>query len=320
MDHYNLIQKKLTDSLDANEEIVFNNWIQASESNRLTFNRFKAIWIALAQPTEEIAIDLHKAKATFWQNTSQQRVKKFVIHRRQWYSIAASIILLIVSGLLFFKFWYDPEITLVSTDSMIEATLPDGSDVWLYKNSKLTYQQSFNSDHRQLKLEGLAFFEVSENKNKPFTISCTDGTVTVVGTSFEVKSYQEDSTAEVSVTTGKVAVDFGKKSNTILLQKSDKVIYNRNLDKINKIATSMNELAWKNGNIIFDKTIAHEAFEVLSEYFHKNFIITNGNNCKLTTRFKNPSLEEVIEEMAFLLDAKITVENNSIYVEANNCK
>lgn len=82
--------------------------------------------------------------------------------------------------------------------------LADGTIVWLNADSQLKYPVVFTGDKREVFLRGEAYFEVVENKQKPFIVSTERGNISVYGTAFNVKQYPEEKQIEVTLVMGKV--------------------------------------------------------------------------------------------------------------------
>jgi transmembrane sensor len=85
-------------------------------------------------------------------------------------------------------------------------TLADGTRVWLNGGSKLSYPEAFRGDKREITLTGEAFLEVTHDAKKSFIVHTGNIRTQVLGTSFNVKAYPEDSFVKVDVVTGKVGV------------------------------------------------------------------------------------------------------------------
>jgi ferric-dicitrate binding protein FerR (iron transport regulator) len=129
----------------------------------------------------------------------QMKIVKSPPSRRLGLGVAASLLILMVSGLYYFI----GSDTTIRT-GYIEATsvtLPDGSKVELNANSKLEYDRDFTKA-RVIKLQGEAFFSVK--KGSSFTVQTESGDVKVLGTSFNV--YARDKNLNVICKTGKVSV------------------------------------------------------------------------------------------------------------------
>jgi len=91
-------------------------------------------------------------------------------------------------------------------------TLGDGTRVYLNAQTELRFPESFaNSEQRLVYLSGEAYFEVAKNPSKPFIVQCRDYAVRVLGTSFNVNSYEDDKTSKTTLATGKVEINMGGK-------------------------------------------------------------------------------------------------------------
>ena len=86
----------------------------------------------------------------------------------------------------------------------LQVTLPDGSNIYLNRNTILSYQKNFGRDDRNVTLSGEAFFDIAPDTEKPFIVDAGKASVKVVGTSFNVITNNHDSAVEVFVKTGKV--------------------------------------------------------------------------------------------------------------------
>jgi len=85
-------------------------------------------------------------------------------------------------------------------------TLSDGTKIWLSPSSSLEYPDQLTGNLREVKLEDEAFFEVAKDKKHPFVIHSGRMDTRVVGTSFNIQSYQSQSNYTVTVVTGIVKV------------------------------------------------------------------------------------------------------------------
>ncbi|WPR77213.1 FecR family protein [Algoriphagus sp. NG3] len=91
------------------------------------------------------------------------------------------------------------------TDSLMMVVLADGSKVTLHSGAKVIYPSEFEKDKREVYLSGEAFFEVSKNPERPFSVFSNNLVTKVIGTSFFIRSGNLPE-SEVEVVTGKVLV------------------------------------------------------------------------------------------------------------------
>ncbi|MBK7096837.1 MAG: FecR domain-containing protein [Saprospiraceae bacterium] len=102
--------------------------------------------------------------------------------------------------------------------------LPDGSRIFVNRNSCLKYSKDFAVTDRTVFLEGSAFFNVRYDQNRPFIIKTADNTIKVVGTSFQVINVN-NKTIEVNVFTGIVEF-YAKDGEYVTLKKGQSAVYN----------------------------------------------------------------------------------------------
>lgn len=111
--------------------------------------------------------------------------------------------------------------------------LADGSKVTLNAGSKLFMDKGFNVNERHVHLTGEAFFDVSSNKEKPFIVHTQDFDIRVLGTSFNVKAYPEETTSEAVLIHGLIEMKSKRgNENLVLLKPNQKVTIYKAEEKI----------------------------------------------------------------------------------------
>ncbi|MEY4542769.1 MAG: hypothetical protein RL411_846 [Bacteroidota bacterium] len=141
-----------------------------------------------------------------------------------------------------------------------QITMKDGSVITLNANSSVEYKVTEKS--REIKLQGMAHFEVAKNPNAPFVIESNNNKVTVLGTGFDVQSYN-GKPLQVTVNHGKVKVEKLSNSTTlesVILTKGMRVRENLNqANAANKRSqifavdsnVNLDAVKWESGNLIF---------------------------------------------------------------------
>ena len=119
--------------------------------------------------------------------------------------------------------------------------LPDSSVVWLNSGSKLVLANSFGSTQRKLDLLGEAYFDVARNENLPFVVHAGACDITVLGTKFNVTSYDEDNFIRTSVAEGKVAVSDG--THAVRVSKGQSVEYSKSTSSFTRKQVSISSIA-----------------------------------------------------------------------------
>lgn len=195
--------------------------------------------------------------------------------------------------------------------------LSDGSVVWLNAASKLTYPEVFTGDLREVKLEGEAFFDVTPNAKMPFVIKSGTLKTTVLGTSFNIRAYQEDKTMSVAVVTGKVKVS---SSDTELhLEPNQQAVFDKRHHKLDKkLEMSTDELAsWKDGMFRFRNTTFSEVTAVLHR--SRGVIIKYDprlENCPIIHADfnENDSLDSILSTLLISVNGKVEKTEDGVYL------
>ena len=208
--------------------------------------------------------------------------------------------------------------------------LADGSKVWLNADSRIQYPEVFEGGTREVYLNGEAFFEVAKNPSRPFIIHLANGTVRVLGTSFNIRAYDNEKVVETSVATGKVAFipkykNVAKKADTVFLTPNNKVRYQFNAEKIAVLPTlALNDKAWTEGKMIFKAMRLQEIAIELERNFGKKvvFLDEDTKNYILTGSFQNNTLEEVMFYFSLSKSKKIyyKITNNELRIATDQGK
>lgn len=258
---------------------------------------------------ETQAFDEQKVLTTIL-NTPKKKGKTIPLYQNWIMKIAAVLVI----GLGTF-FMYNNFISITknaSFGSRTEFTLPDNSEVVLNSGSKIHYN-SFNWDNnRNLKLEGEAYFKVAKGKN--FTVETAIGKVTVLGTQFNVRQYQES--FEVTCYEGKVKVN--SETKEFILTKGMAIVF-RNDENIPIPITTSTKPDWlKNEMNFYQERLAN----VIQE-FERQFDVTIQLNSKessqlFTGTIPSENLDTALQILCSTYHLKpVKKEKNTIILENN---
>jgi ferric-dicitrate binding protein FerR (iron transport regulator) len=120
----------------------------------------------------------------------------------------------------------------VSTNTGYKASisLPDGSKVWLNGDSKITYDGDLKGNTREVFLSGEAFFDIAKDKTRPFIIHTRTINLKVLGTAFNVRSYENDKETETSLVRGSIEVTLrDNPDKKIILKPGEKLMVKNSL-------------------------------------------------------------------------------------------
>jgi ferric-dicitrate binding protein FerR (iron transport regulator) len=265
----------------------------------------KQIWEASGSYKDGYQPDVEKGLGAFKNRMGTQetgrivRLAPFKIALR----IAAGVVLLLVAGLFLKNKLSGAGETMVAA-TQVAATqtlaLSDGSNVLLNQSSQLVYQSGFSKKKRSVALEGEAFFKIQRDEARPFVIETEIATVTVLGTSFNVRSYPKEEIFEVFVETGKVKVDFKKEDQHIELTPGQFVRLNNANGELVRGTDGAGILsAWRTGVISFKGHSLPNIFEGMERLYGVDFDLktSQSSDCLHTLTVQKGKLEEAIEAL-----------------------
>lgn len=307
------IAKYLSDNMHPQERESLFEWVEKSSDNKQEFEDSLATWNALDGMKDTFSVDSDAAWGKMEQRLEQTRQLEEVNNTLEVVSlfkpilkVAAAAILLLMAGLWYNRDYTSAEMATISTQPTEKTTidLPDGSKVWLNENSVLHYATKF--EKRLVQLEGEAFFEVAKKDGQTFEIVAGESKTTVLGTSFNVRAYPDESFVEVAVETGKVQFNsLQKEEEQVILEKSEYAI----LTKINKKVakqqgTQPNAKSWKNEALYLRDVKMDQAVEALERYFAIDIQVEDKTilNCSwANTRNEpgKPDLDIIIRQINF---------------------
>ncbi|MEQ9443185.1 MAG: FecR domain-containing protein [Cyclobacteriaceae bacterium] len=201
-------------------------------------------------------------------------------------------------------------------------TLTDGSKVYLNVDSKISFPEHFDSDKREVILEGEAFFDVAKNAKRPFIIKSGALTTTVLGTSFNIKAFAGEP-MHVTVATGKVKVSSdepGGTSSEVFLNPYQQAFYDGHLSK--KDVDIQQFIAWRQKILHFDEVSLGEVAAVLERWFNVSITIENEEirHCEISGQYINENLVNVLESLEHILGIEYRAEGErEIMIKGEKC-
>lgn len=287
-----ILAKVLVGEATPEEVQAAEAWCSESEENSRYFRELKKIWAAT--PNSQVSVD--EAWEKFQSRVKPAPMKLY----RRWFWMAASLIL--VGGITFWFLNQKEEVyTFESGPEVKTETLRDGSIITLNKLSSISYKKDFEKN-RAVNLNGEAFFEVAPDPDKPFVIQANEVVVSVLGTSFNVKT--DELKTEVVVETGKVKVQW--KEEHVLLEKGEAAIFTTGTLQKTKARNEFHQY-FRTGTLVCRDTPMEELVEKLKEIYGRDIRIENSNIAKrrISTVFKDQSLENILEIISETLSLKV---------------
>lgn len=300
---YDLIRKLADDTATPEEERELHEWYGT------VYSAGAVEWPAGSEDEKQLLEQrIHERIRLAGAGIETTRVRH--IGRMKWVAAACLILL---AGL--WMVWQQQrergDVTVYNPSGRImRVTLPDSSRVWLNAASSLRYARAF-SRHRELYLDGEGYFDVAEDAAHPFTVHSGTLTTTVLGTSFDVRSFGTEISTTVTVVRGKVKVDNAGKVLDQLTPARQLQWDHRTAQYQTVAIDTSNVLAWQRGVFQFSGDPLVSIAGSLERWYNMKIIFkdTAVGKCKLYASFYNTvTISELLETVSHVIDIKWAID------------
>lgn len=327
---YDLLARYLAGETGPAENAAIQIWLAESPDHRELLEELRQVLHTADSAKPETPVDTDAAWARVQQQMKPPGGKVVQMSRKKNYrtwrvaALAAMFVgVIFFAGVLIYSIpaGGPVEMAVVATENNTRTdTLPDGTIVTLNKNSTINYPESFENG-RYVMLTGEAFFDVAHNPDKPFIIEADALEITVLGTSFNVSSYQDDETTEVVVATGKVAVKDAA-GRVVDLLPGEKAVYEKDIKTMHKtVNDDIDYQFWRLKKLVFANTSLSEVVDVLNRQYQAKLSLENdaAAACRFTATFEDDSLQTILDVLTatFALELEETADGRIL--KGNAC-
>jgi transmembrane sensor len=340
-----LVGRKLSGKADRLELEALEQLVQQNkELEQLYKSLFseKILDTAADQLNAEQAYATHFVKMQIGQQFDNLAIREEEVipikSRKIGWMMAAAAAVLIVSILLLYQ-WKGKQVQPLAeqTDSnkneiftkkgsKTNIRLPDGTQVWLNADSKITYPDNFRGATREVQLTGEAYFDVVKDKTRPFVIHTRTVDIKVLGTAFNVRSYPDEKKTETSLIRGLVEVTLvDRPDKKIILHPNEKLSVDNamltshstqeashrdlpdaglpgiKLEKITLLSADSSAMAtaWVNNKLVFDDEPFEQVASKIERWYNINMVIADDalKGLRFSAEFEKESLQEVMEAL-----------------------
>ncbi|GGE45904.1 FecR family protein [Pedobacter psychrotolerans] len=258
-------------------------------------------------------------------------------HTTHWYQhryikIAAALVVISIASLLVYTQKHAQQQNQVTyriyetrNGEVKKIMLPDSSTIWMNAATVIKVPKGFNTSNiREIRLEhGEAFFQVKPNARKPFQVKTRNYITTVLGTSFNIRSYAGENGYQVAVNTGKVRVEKMNENKPQLLSagliKDQILIFNEQTHAlVIKDGNAANLMAWTSGkNLQLEDMDLIQIGKALERQYGIPVKVLLGNEKKLkyTIAFNEPEIGDAVQTLALKTGINYQLTNQSLIIK-----
>ena len=302
-----IIDKYLTGKCSQEELIEVNAWMNESEENACQLFRMEEVFHLGKFDTYADEQRMANAEKRLYRKLEQEKKKKDkVLYMHRWMKYAAIIVVaLLMGGGAGYWFYNQTEhqmLVAVANEGIVkEVVLPDGTKVWLNNADTLKYPREFSEKERNVYLDGEAYFEVTKNRHKPFTVESDAMRVRVLGTTFNFKCDKRCRIAEATLIEGEIEVKGNKDEGQIVLAPGQRAELNRNSGRLTvKQVDAKLDAVWRDNLIPFNKA--------------NIFTITKTYSGVLK---KKATIESVLKSLQNSIPIEYKIVGNNIFISSD---
>ncbi|HMH22746.1 MAG TPA: FecR family protein [Puia sp.] len=226
--------------------------------------------------------------------------------------------------------------------SKSKVQLPDGSQVWLNADSRITYDESFQGASREVQLTGEAYFDVVKDKEHPFVIHTSSIDIKVLGTTLNVRSYTNEKNTEAALIRGSIEITLrNSPDKKIILRPNEKLVVQNGkasviagktgiaageddnepmmvLGKVHFIKkdTVASDILWVKNKLAFDGESLKNVALKIERWYDIRVVITDENlkNTQYSAVFEDESLRQVMEALRLTGNFRYSINKKEIII------
>lgn len=312
-----LLRKFLQKKSDQKEREQINRWFTDIRNERKLNHIIREHWDELALESPDYDFDTNRFLDKLHHSINLDSYKKsrdLPFYRKAYHhfsKIAAVLLLplLVISSWYFLKdgrFFTNEENTVYAEiysplAARTRFELPDGSTGWLNSGSTLKFPVKFYGAQRKVELSGEGFFDVVKDSKRPFVVNTCDIAVVALGTRFNVFSYPDDETCEITLESGIVVVnkirESGEPVKLAELQPDHQMVISKKTDyTLIKEVETVKYTSWKEGKLVLRNDPMDEVVKRISRWYNVEIDLKDNELESYTFRatFEDETFSEVL--------------------------
>jgi len=208
--------------------------------------------------------------------------------------------------------------------------LQDGTQVTIAPKSRVRYTADYGTAHRDLYLDGEAYFQVAPDSQRPLRVHTAGSVTEDLGTAFVIRAYADQIATEVVVAEGRVAL-WRARPDTIAVEAPPALVLGaRDLGQLGASGAATlrrgvdvdRQLAWTRGVLAFDGTPLREAVRTLGRWYDVEIRLDDADSAlagrRFTATFTNEPIDLVLQRIALTLGLRVERADGSVFLLRND--
>ena len=195
-------------------------------------------------------------------------------------------------------------------------TLSDGTRVWLNSETSIQYPVVFGTKERRVFIQGEAYFEVAKDAKKPFTVQFMSSSVTVLGTSFNIRAYPEEKRSQTTLAEGSVRI-YSPGSSMLLKPGEQAEVSALSGEMVKQEVEVKNFTSWKDGRFVFEQQPLEDIMRTLERWYDIRVIFKDegAKRISLSGNMKRyGDFSQVMKMLQMTGDVRFELHGNDVYI------
>ena len=195
-------------------------------------------------------------------------------------------------------------------------TLSDGTRVWLNSETSIQYPVAFGAKERRVFVQGEAYFEVAKDAKKPFTVQFMSSSVTVLGTSFNIRAYPEEKRSQTTLAEGSVRI-YSPGSSMLLKPGEQAEVSALSGEMVKQEVEVKNFTSWKDGRFVFEQQPLEDIMRTLERWYDIRVIFKDegAKRISLSGNMKRyGDFSQVMKMLQMTGDVRFELHGNDVYI------
>ena len=195
-------------------------------------------------------------------------------------------------------------------------TLSDGTRVWLNSETSIQYPVVFGTKERRVFIQGEAYFEVAKDAKKPFTVQFMSSSVTVLGTSFNIRAYPEEKQSQTTLAEGSVRI-YSPGSSMLLKPGEQAEVNALSGEMVKKEVEVKTFTSWKDGRFVFEQEPLENIMRTLERWYDIRVIFRDegAKRISLSGNLKRyGDFSQVMNMLQMTGDVRFELHGNDVYI------
>ncbi len=334
LDYTSLIARFLEKNLNEEELTMLKSWMNESYENRKLFDQYNEVWQLSHVVFNEGLYNTEAGWSSLQKSITKNRINadnrfrlvgtnQLIIWKVA--SVAAMLVAVLFIGLFIHKEEKSTNNQTVTIQSprgeKSKIILADSTVVWLNSESQLTYSNDFESDMRIVSLSGEGYFDVKEDRDRPFIVKTTNADIEVYGTRFNVSSYPDEQQTETTLEEGKIGVYIVGKSNPVTVNPGQRFILNKQTGEtsLKQVDTDL-YTSWKENKLRFDNALFGDVVKKLERWYDVKIFLDKDlvYSERYTMCIKTESLREVLKRIKLTTPMSYKIDEEKVFIYPKN--